>query len=152
MRGRVPTAFTLFHDDPDGVCALQIALVRHSKAEHVLSTIQTGHRSNRTVCILDLDSLGAPGETEPFTIPLSQASASRPSGERALQPRHRGHALALAPVVGDNLLVVAALAAVQRGTVHGQRQLLLGASVGRGGLVVFCRGREAHMLGHRDQP
>lgn len=47
--------------------------------------------------------------------------------------------LCLFPVVGGDLLVVPALAAVQRGPVDGQRQLLLWPSVCYRGFIVFCR-------------
>ncbi len=47
------------------------------------------------------------------------------------------HALGLFPVVGGDLLVIAALTAVQSGSIDGQRQLFLRSCVSYWRLVVF---------------
>lgn len=53
--------------------------------------------------------------------------------------------LCLFPVVGGDLLVVPALAAVQRGPVDGQRQLLLRPGVCYWGFIVFFRAERKKM-------
>ena len=45
--------------------------------------------------------------------------------------------LCLSPVVGGNLLVIFALAAIQCCAVHWEGQLFLWASVGLGGLIIL---------------
>lgn len=55
------------------------------------------------------------------------------------EERSASDSLGLFPVVRGDLLVIAALAAIQRGPIHRQRQLLLRPGVRHRGLVVFWR-------------
>lgn len=52
---------TFSDDDRDCVATLQLPLISYCQGKLVRADLQTCHRGNSTVCILDLHTIGTPG-------------------------------------------------------------------------------------------
>lgn len=157
--------FTFSHNDRDRVATLQLPLVGDRQGELVRPDLEARRCGNSAVCIFNLHAVGTPGGgadgergCDGTTVSGNLRWRTECSSLSCCSASIRGclfDSLCLLPVVGGDLLVVVALAAVQRGPVDGQRQLLLWPSVCYRGFVIFFtaerKKREEDILRTKDK-